>query len=94
MGGGAGDYLGRRRRTRGEKLISRHLGQGQRKTRSFGNTMWPQFLQMRRPLVRVVMGKNLASTTQYGQRSSLFAISVARCSLAPFHPRECPVSNA
>jgi hypothetical protein len=34
--------------------------------------MWPQFLQIKRPLGRTVIGRNLSSTTQYGQRTSLF----------------------
>jgi hypothetical protein len=51
-------------RTLGDKLISRHLGQGHRKAVSFGKTMWPQFLQINRPLERIIIGWNFPATMQ------------------------------
>ncbi len=54
-------------RTLGEKLISRHFWQGHLKAVSFGKTMWPQFLQINRPLGGTAIGGNLSSTMQYGQ---------------------------
>lgn len=49
-------HRGRARRTTGEELIFRHPWQGQRNALSLGKTMWPQFLQIKRPSATKLMG--------------------------------------
>ena len=49
-------YRGCTRRTSGEKLIFKHPWQGQRNALSLGKTMWPHFLQIRRPSATTLMG--------------------------------------
>jgi len=67
---GASSYRRCARRTLGEKAISRHFKQGHLNARPSGKAMWPQCLQISRPLDTTSIGWNSPSTTQYGQRVS------------------------
>src|SRR6202035_3860519 len=64
---------GRRALGWSQLLNFEHLGQGQLKTGSLGKAVWPQLSQTD-PLERTVIGRNLPSTTQYGQLSSVLVI--------------------